>query len=193
MDINVFKILKKTRAEGPGQRFCIWVQGCSRHCKGCFAKSTWSHKENLIFPVNELFEMICAQKDIEGVTFLGGEPFEQAKSLSLLAKKIKDTGLSLVTFTGNIYEKLKDSESDGVRELLAQTDLLIDGAFEENCFDLERPWVGSSNQRYLFLSNRYSLKDILNAKNKIEVRINKTGAVFVNGMTDFNSFKNVLQ
>ena len=69
------------------------------------------------------------------------------------------------------------------------TDLLIDGGFEKENFDLSRPWVGAKNQRYIFLTDRYSAEEIKNYKNKIEVRIEKNGFVFVNGMGDFAAIK----
>ena len=189
MQINVHKFLNKTNAEGPNQRFCLWVQGCSRHCDGCFAKSTSSHQKNRIMSVNELFFLIKEQKGIEGVTFLGGEPFEQAKPLAELARKVQNLGLSVLTFTGNTYEELKKSENEDIQALLKYTDLLIDGGFEKENFDLSRPWVGSKNQRYIFLTDRYSAEEIKNYKNKIEVRIEKNGIVFVNGMGDFDAIK----
>lgn len=189
MQINVYKYLNKTNAEGPNQRFCLWVQGCSRHCDGCFAKSTWSHRKNRIMSVDELFFLIKEQKGIEGVTFLGGEPFEQAKPLAELARKVHNLGLSVLTFTGNTYEELKKSENEDIQALLKYTDLLIDGGFEKENFDLSRPWVGSKNQRYIFLTDRYSAEEIKNYKNKIEVRIEKNGFVFVNGMGDFDAIK----
>lgn len=189
MQINVHKFLNKTNAEGPNQRFCLWVQGCSRHCDGCFAKSTWSHRKNRIMSVDELFFLIKEQKGIEGVTFLGGEPFEQAKPLAELARKVQNLGLSMLTFTGNTFEELKKSENEDIQALLKYTDLLIDGGFEKENFDLSRPWVGSKNQRYIFLTDRYSAEEIKNYKNKIEVRIEKNGFVFVNGMGDFDAIK----
>ncbi len=36
--IDVYKIIPNTTVEGPGMRFCIWVQGCKKHCSGCWAK-----------------------------------------------------------------------------------------------------------------------------------------------------------
>lgn len=189
MQINVYKYLNKTNAEGPNQRFCLWVQGCSRHCDGCFAKSTWSHRKNRIMSVDELFFLIKEQKGIEGVTFLGGEPFEQAKPLAELARKVHNLGLSVLTFTGNTFEELKKSENEDIQALLKYTDLLIDGGFEKENFDLSRPWVGSKNQRYIFLTDRYSAEEIKNYKNKIEVRIEKNGFVFMNGMGDFDAIK----
>ena len=61
MKLNIFKILNKTTAEGPGKRFCLWVQGCSRHCRGCHAKSTWSHNINKLMDVDEVFNLIKSQ------------------------------------------------------------------------------------------------------------------------------------
>ena len=187
--LNIFKMLSKTKVEGPGIRFCIWVQGCSKRCKGCFATNTWSHKENMVCDVDMLYSIIRRQRGIEGVTFLGGEPFEQPEALSILAEKLQKARLSVVTFTVLNYEDLKASKNKHIQNLLKYTDLLIDGGFEEDKFDLSRPWVGSKNQRYLFLSNRYSMEDVNNSSNKLEVRMNKSGFIFVNGMNDFKKIK----
>lgn len=189
MKINVFKILKKTKVEGPGNRFCLWVQGCLRQCEGCWAKDTWSHKPNKLMDVNEIFEMIKSQKNIEGVTFLGGEPFEQADALAELAEKIQSIGLSVMTFTGANLEDLEYVNDEGFNKLLKHTDLLVDGNFKIEEFDLSRPWVGSKNQRYIFLSDRYKPEDIKKYTNKVELRIDKNGFIFVNGMGDFHKIK----
>ena len=186
MDLNVFKIIEKTTAEGPGVRFCIWVQGCSRRCNGCYAKNTWDKNKGTKISTDELFSLIKMQKEIEGVTFLGGEPFEQAEGLSELAEKIKDFGLSIVTFTGNTYEDLKAKNDKFINKLLKSTDLLIDGEFQEENLSYARAWVGSTNQRYIFLTERYSDDDIKNAKNKVEIRISKNGKIFMNGMGNFD-------
>ena len=74
-------------------------------------------------------------------------------------------------------------------ELLKYTDLLIDGGFEKDKFDLSRAWVGSKNQRYIFLTDFYNEKDILKYKNKIEIRIDENGAAFLNGMGDFENIE----
>ena len=190
--LNIYKIIKNTEVEGPGRRFCIWTQGCSRHCKGCFAKQTWEFGVGKSFTVDDLWNEIKAENGIEGITLLGGEPFEQAQALSLLAQKVKETGLSVMTFSGNSYDDLKNSKDIFVQKLLKYTDLLVDGEFREDCFDLSRPWVGSKNQRYIFLSGRYSLQEIMRCNNKIELHIDKNGVVFVNGMTDFKELKKYL-
>ncbi len=133
-----------------------------------------------------------AQKNIEGVTFLGGEPFEQAKALGLVAKRVRKEGLSVLTFSGSTFEELKTSKNKDIQRLLKYTDLLIDGEFREENFDISRPWVGSSNQNYHFLSNKYAFKDIEKVKNKVEIRIQKNGLLFFNGMGDFNKINKQL-
>ena len=192
MNLRVYKILKKTRVEGPGTRFCIWVQGCSRHCSGCWAKHTWDKEKGSLIDIEEIYLEIKNQTEIEGVTFLGGEPFEQAEALSILAERIKDLGLSVVTFSGATIEELKEMNDIYVNKLIENTDLLIDGSFQIENFDLSRPWVGSSNQKYHFLTNRYNKEEILGIKNKVEVRFQKDGSVFVNGMGDFEAIKKTL-
>lgn len=184
--LDVYRIIPNTSVEGPENRFCIWVQGCKKHCLGCWAKDTWAFDVGQKYSVESLFNQILAQKDnIEGVTFLGGEPFEQAKALAKLAKLVKSSGLSVVCFTGYLLEELKAKNDEFVDLLLSSIDLLIDGGFEQDKFDLSRPWVGSSNQRYYFLSDFYSPEILQKYKNKIEARISKDGSLEINGMGDF--------
>ncbi|MCR5260512.1 MAG: radical SAM protein [Candidatus Gastranaerophilales bacterium] len=192
MELNVFKIIKNTKVEGFGNRFCIWVQGCSKHCKGCYASETWSFEPKQLIDIDILFEMIKNEKNIDGVTFLGGEPFEQVKALSVLAQKVQSIGLGIITFTGQNYDDLKQSDDKNLQELLKNTDLLIDGEFIEEKQDFSRAWVGSSNQRYIFLSGKYNEKMLSSYKNKIEVRINKDGTIFANGMGDFTELEKKL-
>ena len=125
MKVRVHKILKKTKVEGPGVRYCIWFQGCSRCCKGCWAKATWAPDGGKELDAEEVLKDILATKGIEGVTFLGGEPFEQPQALEYLAREVKEAGLSVVCFTGGKLEDIKN------REILNYIDLLIDGEYKE--------------------------------------------------------------
>lgn len=183
--LNVYKIIKNTGVEGPGRRFCIWVQGCKKHCKGCFAKQTWDFGTGKNYSTEDIWTSIKQEKDIEGITLLGGEPFEQAQALSEITHLAKTAGLSVVCFTGYTLEELKISQDPYVHQLLQNIDLLIDGGFEQENFDLSRPWVGSSNQRYIFLTDFYSPDNIKQYKNKVEVRISDNGKLEMNGMGNF--------
>ena len=187
MILNVYKILNTTKAEGPGVRFCIWTQGCSKHCKGCFARDTWDFEGGISYNTEEIIDMISSQKNkIEGVTFLGGEPFEQAEALSNIADACKNMGLSILCFSGMTYKEILKSKNPFYKKLLSCIDLLIDGGFVEDKLDYKRPWVGSANQNYIFLTDRYNMKDVLKCRNKIEIHFEKNGRLFLNGMGDFN-------
>ena len=187
--VNVFKLLKNTQVEGPGKRFCIWVQGCKKHCPDCWAKDTWEFGVGTEYSVDDLFNQIKEVQDIEGVTFLGGEPFEQAEELAKLSIKIKALGLSVLCFTGYTIEELQAKNDDAVNLFLSNIDLLIDGGFEQDKYDLSRPWVGSSNQRYIFLTDFYSQEILSQYKNKIEARIDEDGKLEINGMGDFEQIR----
>ena len=187
MKLRVFNILKNTKVEGPETRYCIWVQGCSRHCKGCQAVHTWSHSGGVLYNVNDIIADIKTQKNIEGVTFLGGEPFEQAEALGIIAKAVKKEGLGVLCFTGSLLEELQQKEEN--KTLLENIDLLIDGAFEIENVDYSRPWCGSTNQRYHFLTNRYNEEIFEKYKNKIEINISKDGTIFMNGMGNFDEIQ----
>lgn len=187
MKLRVFNILKNTKVEGPETRYCIWVQGCSRHCKGCQAVHTWSHSGGVLYNVKDIIADIKKQKNIEGVTFLGGEPFEQAEALGIIAKAVKKEGLGVLCFTGGLLEELQQKEENKI--LLENIDLLIDGALEIENVDYSRPWCGSKNQRYHFLTNRYNKEIFEKYKNKIEINISKNGDIFMNGMGNFDEIQ----
>ncbi len=185
MLLRVFNIIKNTKVEGPGNRYCIWVQGCSRHCKGCQAVHTWDYDKGELYETEYIILDILKMQDrIEGVTFLGGEPFEQAEALGIVAERVREKGLSVLCFTGGKLEELREIPVN--KKLLDNTDLLIDGEFVEELTDYSRPWCGSSNQRYHFLTDRYNEEIFTKYKNKVEVNISKNGQIFMNGMGNFD-------
>jgi anaerobic ribonucleoside-triphosphate reductase activating protein len=133
--------------------------------------------------VGDLFKEIAAQPGLEGVTFTGGEPFAQAGPLAALGRLCQDAGLSVVTFSGYDYSRLHASRRRDWRDLLAATDLLLAEPFVKAKQDSSRPWVGSSNQEFVFLTDRYrsleaSLREV---PNPLELRVEPDGMVSLNG------------
>lgn len=158
MKININLTVCCIESEGPGRRYTIWVQGCDRHCKGCGNSYMWSTEPNHLVDCDEIFEKILKSREfgqIEGITIVGGEPMLQARSLAYLAKKCQKEGLSVIVFTGYTLKGLKKANLDGIDDLLSYTDVLVDGPYIENKPEKERNWVGSSNQKFHFLTNRY--------------------------------------
>lgn len=189
MNIKVYRIIDRTKMAGPGYRFCLWVQGCSRHCYGCMAAETWSLEGGSDMETDEIIKWVLSVSSIEGITFLGGEPMEQAETVYEIAKAAQGAGLTVTVFTGYTYRELVDKNDVHVKNLLGVTDLLIDGPFIKEKFDLKRPWVGSSNQQYHFLTNTYSEIDLVGVRNQVEVRIFSDGKALINGMGDFEKIK----
>jgi anaerobic ribonucleoside-triphosphate reductase activating protein len=134
--------------------------------------------------VEDLAARIIESPEIEGVTFLGGEPFEQAEPLGRLAERVREIGLSVMAFSGYTYEVLGASSRGDWRRLLGAIDLLVDGPYDMSRPDAERPWVGSTNQRFRFLTPRYRhlASQLAVVPDRVEVRIASDGHLFVNGM-----------
>ena len=102
-----------------------------------------------------LLQQAQVNYNIEGVTILGGEPILQAKGLLPLLKWSQTAGLSVVFFTGYLWEECQNDIVPGAKELLSYIDILIDGAYHQNEPDMKRNWVGSTNQRFIYLTNFY--------------------------------------
>jgi anaerobic ribonucleoside-triphosphate reductase activating protein len=134
--------------------------------------------------VDDLANQILTGSTVEGVTFVGGEPFDQAAALAALGSKLRKGGLSVVTFTGNHLEDIVSLQREDWLALLAVSDILIDGPYRQDLPDLSRPWVGSSNQRYHFLSDRYSNLSarLCTLPNRVEIRLTPDGQILINGM-----------
>jgi anaerobic ribonucleoside-triphosphate reductase activating protein len=88
--------------------------------------------------------------DVEGITVSGGEPFEQAGELVQLLEAAKEAGLHRLVYTGFLYEELADMKDDTIDRVFAETNILIDGAYQQNN-PSKAPWIGSGNQRILFM------------------------------------------
>lgn len=190
--LKIHRIIEKTTVEGPGVRFCVWVQGCPHRCKGCFNSETWDKNKGYKINPEELVQKILNANGIEGITLLGGEPFEQAKCLSYIAEKVKQNSLSVLAFSGYTHAQLISKNDYYINKLLKYTDLLIDGKYIEALTDYSRPWAGSSNQKFIFLSDRYCEDDLKHYKNNIEIRIDKNGSITLNGMGDYQKIKELI-
>lgn len=147
-----------TECLGPGRRFALWVQGCRKSCEGCIAPTLRDTAGGRIVSTDELAEeIICS--DCEGLSISGGEPFLQADELARLILTVRATrpDIGVIVYTGYFYEDLlQDNDTD---KLLNVTDILIDGEYVA-AFDDGMAMRGSSNQRVLFLTDRYRPSDL---------------------------------
>jgi anaerobic ribonucleoside-triphosphate reductase activating protein len=175
-----------TECEGPGRRFALWVQGCAIRCAGCCNPHFFSARGGERVAVSVLIEEIGAiAGEIEGITLLGGEPFDQTEALAELARAVRELGLSVVTFTGYRLEDLRTRGSAAVDALIVATDLLVDGPYDATQPEPTRRWVGSRNQRFHFLSDRYAPgiehPAVGEPRHRVEVEIAADGRVLLRG------------
>jgi anaerobic ribonucleoside-triphosphate reductase activating protein len=156
--LNIAQLCPETRVLGPGKRFVIWVQGCPFRCPQCVAPD-WIPIENKnLVSINDLADRITAIHDLEGVTLSGGEPMLQAEGLATLVRRVRKVRphLSVMAFSGFTLRHLrrKARTDSGIRELLNELDVLIDGFYRADLND-DVGLRGSSNQRIHFLTPRY--------------------------------------
>lgn len=146
--IRMSGIKKYAIEDGVGIRMSLYSCFCPHHCKGCHNPMTWDYDNGYDETIENLFQLIKENENIDGVTFSGGEPFEQWKQFYELSKLIKtETKLNIWCYTGYTYEQLiKDDEK---RLLLEMCDVVIDGRFVESKKDLTLSYRGSSNQRVI--------------------------------------------
>ncbi|ETS90493.1 4Fe-4S single cluster domain protein [Fusobacterium sp. CM21] len=177
--LNIAYINTCTETEGPYKRLAIWFQGCNILCKGCCNSELQSLKIRHVMTVEELFNIILVSKekyDIEGVTFLGGEPTLQ-KGLISLVSLLKMNNIGTILFTGKRIEMLDN-------DLVSNLDLIIDGKFEASKIDTKRNLIGSENQNIYFLTNRYKKDEkwfFEKREKKVEINIVKDDSIFISG------------
>ena len=126
--LNVASYLENCAIYGPGNRFVIWFQGCSLRCKGCWNTELWPFEDKLLLTTHELLEMIRETEVVEGVTFLGGEPLDQVESLLVLAKMLKQSGYSIMLYTGYGMDEISGTVKEDIFNL---SDIVVSGRYVE--------------------------------------------------------------
>lgn len=137
---------------GPAPRLLIWLHGCNKKCPGCIAVD-WNNASSAQYSlsVKTLIQLINDNKEIEGVTISGGEPFLQAESLCQLVCNINK---GIIVYSGYTKSELEQLNSKYNYEIISNIDVLIDGEYIEKLND-DKPFRGSSNQQIYFLTDRY--------------------------------------
>lgn len=153
--VNLAFFLPRSAVNGPGERAVVWVQGCPLGCPGCWNPDTHPATARELVPVADLAARILSISGIEGVTYSGGEPFQQAAALARLSHLVRAAGLSTFCFSGYTMEEIRASGDVDRLALLAVLDVLVDGRYDRQQ-PVRRLWRGSANQRVHFLTDRYA-------------------------------------
>ena len=148
-------------ANGPGVRVSLFVSGCTHCCPGCFNPDTWDFAagEPWTDAVQEKVLAACEPVWIQGLSLLGGEPFEPPNQRALLPLlrefRKRFPQKDVWAWTGCVYERELLQESpwrcEATDEMLSLIDTLVDGPFIEELKNITLRFRGSSNQRILEL------------------------------------------
>ncbi len=146
-------------ANGEGVRVTLFVSGCTNHCKNCFQPQTWDfcYGQPFTAETEQTLLSMLAPGYINGLTLLGGEPFEPENQRALLPflKRVRAAlpQKTIWSFTGFTWEELHTDGShprcEVTDELLSLLDVLVDGRYEEELHDISLRFRGSRNQRII--------------------------------------------
>ncbi len=170
----------KSRANGPGSRFVVWMQGCTLGCPGCFNPTTHDARGGREVTIAQLADEMRAARDAgsEGLSLSGGEPLQQAPASIALLDAARALGMSTLAFSGYTIDEIR-ALPDGPA-VLARLDILVDGRYVAS-ERLATGLRGSGNQRIQVLTERYS-RDQVEGTPVAEIRIGKDGAVVLTGV-----------
>jgi anaerobic ribonucleoside-triphosphate reductase activating protein len=150
--LRIAGLVNDSIVDGEGLRLAVFLQGCHHGCEDCHNPHTHDPDGGRDISETEILSLIDKNSLLSGVTFTGGEPFLQAKTLVPLASEIKKRGLSLWIYSGFLYEQIL--EIPEFLDLLDYADVLVDGKFIKEKKTLDMPFVGSSNQRVIYLKDK---------------------------------------
>ncbi len=178
--LQIHHVEPASRANGPGMRAVLWVQGCSLGCPGCFNPQTHPRETDNNWTVDYLMDRLLAGQDnIEGITISGGEPLQQRPAVEVLLARIRrETSLSVLLFSGYSWPEIQKMRK--IKTLLANVDVLLAGRYDASQRVAEG-LTGSANKTIHFLSSRYSIKH-LQPVPVAEVILTQTGEIHLTGI-----------
>lgn len=176
--MNYCNIKPRDIADGVGVRVTLFVSGCTHHCPGCFQPETWDFAYGQPF-TQETEELLLRELEpnyVDGLTLLGGEPFEPENQAALLPflKRLRAAmpHKTIWAYSGYTWEELTGKTPSRCRcaatdEMLALLDVLVDGEFVEEKKDVTLRFRGSSNQRLICVPKTLERDEIVLWKGQI--------------------------
>ena len=155
--MNLARILYPVKVLGPGSRIGLWLCGCSRACKGCSNPELWKKRPEFEISVSEAFSMIHRIADfnkVDGFTFSGGEPMDQAADVAEIIRLVKTISDDILIYSGYCIEELRAGNDTETHFILDEAAVIIDGRYIEELND-GAVLRGSSNQRINIINPKY--------------------------------------
>lgn len=158
-------------ANGLGVRISLFVSGCRNHCPGCFQPETWAFDYGQPFTEEtekHLLELLKPDY-INGLTVLGGDPFEPENQRVLLPflRRVKKEypDKDIWAYTGYTWEQLTSGTHrvslPETKEMLLQIDTLVDGPFTLIRKISGCAFVALENQRIIDVKQSFEASQIV--------------------------------
>lgn len=131
---------------GEGIREVIFVPGCAHYCKGCFNSESWDFNQGEEFTNFSDLKERLDKKYCSGITITGGDPLYSYEEVLEFCKQFKNYNIWL--YTGFIYEEVLEK----FKPILEYINVIVTGPFIESLKCPKTPWIGSSNQKIIYLN-----------------------------------------
>lgn len=161
--VRLSGIAYESLVNGPGLRRVFFAQGCKHNCKGCFNPDTHDFNGGEERDTDDLIQDVLNNPLIKGITFSGGDPWEQPYPFAYMARMFKFEDLNIWCYTGYTYEYIIENKDKrlGWNALLNNIDVLIDGKFDINKVRDDLKYKGSTNQRIINVKESLRLNKIV--------------------------------
>jgi anaerobic ribonucleoside-triphosphate reductase activating protein len=151
LKVRLAGIVNESVTDGPGLRITLFFQGCEHRCEGCHNPHTWSFQGGEEYSVDQLLKDLPDHPLIRGITLSGGDPFYQPLAAAMIAHEFHRRGKDVWTYTGFLWDDLFNEKDPARSELLAESDVLVDGPYDKTLRVPDLQFRGSSNQRLILV------------------------------------------
>ncbi len=144
----LYRIYHNSVVDGPGRRSVVQVAGCTIRCPGCYVPETHDRYNGKLVSVSSILsEILSSRTEHDGVTILGGEPFDQAATVAELVSRLKRFNIQVLVYSGYTLGTLFARHDPCIDYILTHIDLLVDGPFNQSLNAETEEYRGSSNQQ----------------------------------------------
>lgn len=156
--MNYLNITHCDQLNGMGNRTVLWVAGCSHYCKNCQNQFSWDPCGGVKFDEKAKEELFADLSEdwCAGLTFSGGDPLYEGNRAEIisLAKEAKQKfpNKNIWLYTGSKWSEIIADST--MSPILKYVDVLCDGEYIEELRDIDKHWVGSSNQEVIDVKKR---------------------------------------
>ena len=151
----IARILSPVHSLGPGDRVCLWTQGCKKRCKGCISPELQPYSGNEIDEdvLAKILIQVARKNNCTGITISGGDPLEQSQALLKLLTLLRNEFDDILVYTGFELQDIQDGlVGIEAKKCLDYLDVLIDGKYVDELNYKDCVLRGSSNQNIHFIT-----------------------------------------